>query len=388
MASISPETPAAGPITAPEASPATEKTAGTAATDIQAKRPPLKKVRVPPPGYKFVRLPKPDGTFYTVQRPLSPEELATQEAKKKKKNEAAKSVATQKNVTTSKDPMNPKATLATNTILAKDISATSPKSPSATQESTLNSPDNETKKAQDPANSPEELMDPEKLKVALEEQTMRNREKRYGGFKRSIIGGLARVVGYAIPSIEIGTEWQDGDMVVHHADDPSDDDDFEIDDDHHGAEDHDQSGNQQDKDIVGSGDINSLEHLCKSLFCCPYFMKYPPTNLRSATQPHTLDVQVQTGAAITALSSAMTPTIANSTAQKQGPTPAQSNGKPSQCTGKPESEKVTYNIKEVEAMEDKEALPLKAHWTNFSFYFMASLSIVLPALFIGILLMK
>jgi hypothetical protein len=252
MASTSPETLVAHPIAAPEVSPATEKIAGAAATNVQAKKHPPKIVRVPPPGYKFVRLPRPDGTFCTVQRPLSPEDLAAQEAKKKK-NEASKSVATQKSDITSKVSTSPKTTTPT-----KDTSTTSPRSPSAIHESSLNSPDDKAKKSQGAADSAEAPMSPGKLKGALEEQAIRNREKRYRRFKRSIFGGLASVVGYAMPTIEIGDEFQDGDTIVNHVDDPSDDDDFGMDQD--------QSGSQQHEDIGENGDINSLEHHCKSCF--------------------------------------------------------------------------------------------------------------------------
>lgn len=52
-------------------------------------------------------------------------------------------------------------------------------------------------------------------------------------------------------------------------------------------------------------------------------------------------------------------------------------------------EKTTYNVTvaEIEASEKKAAekdleRPLRRHWTNFTFYFMASLSVVLPVLFL------
>lgn len=52
--------------------------------------------------------------------------------------------------------------------------------------------------------------------------------------------------------------------------------------------------------------------------------------------------------------------------------------------------KITYKIteKDLEEMENKAKnkdieRPLTRHWTNISFYLMASLSIVLPLLFLG-----
>jgi hypothetical protein len=52
-------------------------------------------------------------------------------------------------------------------------------------------------------------------------------------------------------------------------------------------------------------------------------------------------------------------------------------------------DKVTYNITiadlenlEKKAMEKDMERPLRRHWTNFTFYFMASLSVVLPLLFL------
>jgi hypothetical protein len=51
-----------------------------------------------------------------------------------------------------------------------------------------------------------------------------------------------------------------------------------------------------------------------------------------------------------------------------------------------EKEKLTYNlnVKDLNAIEAnaEDERPLKRHWANFSFYLMASLSIVLPLLFI------
>jgi hypothetical protein len=115
-------------------------------------------------------------------------------------------------------------------------------------------------------------------------------------------------------------------------------------------------------------------------------MKRLPTNLISAGESHIPNLQVQAGAAIPVLANGMSPAIANPTAQKTGPTQAQANYNPSQRTGNPG--KVTYNIKELEAKDDEDAVPLKAHWANFSFYLMASLSVILPGLFLGILLIK
>jgi hypothetical protein len=55
-----------------------------------------------------------------------------------------------------------------------------------------------------------------------------------------------------------------------------------------------------------------------------------------------------------------------------------------------DKEKVTYKIsgKELNDIEQKRAdkassRKLESHWANFSFYFMASLSFILPALFLG-----
>lgn len=54
--------------------------------------------------------------------------------------------------------------------------------------------------------------------------------------------------------------------------------------------------------------------------------------------------------------------------------------------------KVTYKVtaQDLEKMEKKAAdkdleRPLRRHWANFTFYFMGSLSIILPLLFVGML---
>jgi hypothetical protein len=214
--------------------------------------------------------------------------------------------------------------------------AKSPVSPTATTaaSSPPKSPLSDTTAVSANGRSPEEPASEE----ALREQAQRFREKRMSGFKNKLVRGLATVVGHAVPSVDIG-EFHHGDEIIDHEDDPSDDDDF--DENGHG-----------DHDDHTTGHHDDSEH--------------HDTKLNTA---------VLANAAATSMTTHATPA------------PAYTNQASTKPTEKKPAEKVTYNInvKELEKIEqEREAKdrPLKHHWANISFYLMASLSIVLPLLFL------
>jgi hypothetical protein len=74
-------------------------------------------------------------------------------------------------------------------------------------------------------------------------------------------------------------------------------------------------------------------------------------------------------------------------AHQPAPASTEANTKSNKAAGKDGNEKTTYNINvkelnKLEATMTENERPLKHHWANFSFYFMASLSIILPLLFL------
>ena len=97
-------------------------------------------------------------------------------------------------------------------------------------------------------------------------------------------------------------------------------------------------------------------------------------------------VQLQTGAAANVAANSI---AARSTQQRGVPPPVQPNSQSNQPPGKGNAAKETYNIniKELNKIESKaeetSERPLRRHWSNVSFYLMASLSIVLPVLFLS-----
>ncbi len=151
-----------------------------------------------------------------------------------------------------------------------------------------------------------------------------------------MIRGLTNVVAHSFPTVDVG-DWHHGDEEVDYGDDDSDFDPDDDDDDHHGDDhhsDHHQEGNAH--------------------------------------------VTFQSGAAANAVAAAITAPPQHSAAQPRATGPAGQNS---------EKEKETYklNITELNNIEQTAAeaeQPLRRHWANISFYLMASLSIVLPLMFL------
>jgi hypothetical protein len=190
------------------------------------KKPAPKRVSVPPPGYKFVKVRK-DGVIKTVQRKLTPEELAAAEA-------AAATKAAVSPVASPNPGASPKSK-SDQVATPKSPKVTSPVLGSSGQTPTTDTPKGVavTTRAVDPESTdtvPDGPLSPE-MQAALDEQKDRNRQSRSRKFRHSMVSGLAHLVAVAVPSIEIGNFHPD-DEVVDHVDDPSDDDlDDEDDDD-------------------------------------------------------------------------------------------------------------------------------------------------------------
>jgi hypothetical protein len=317
---------------------------GSPTTSSPAKKPVVKKQKVPPPGFKYVKVQR-DGKLVTVQRRLTPEEIAAAEAKKESSDvsspSAGKVASKDKKTTTKKSP---------------DTTTAAPSSPSPSKEPIASGPTAQKKDAaEESASSP--VTPPSKAEI--EEQAIANREKRTRRMKRSLYSGLIRVIGVAAP-IDIGT-WHEDDQIVDDADsddswgDGDDDDDDNNDDGHdNNAEVH--GGNDPEKDHISSANHEGAQ-----------------VHLNSTGIADVLAARVAAG------SDEKKPVPAS--------TPAAEIEKKSASEKKPESEKTTYiNVKEIQQQLDEKAAEersLRRHWQNFSFYLLASLSIVLPLLFLG-----
>lgn len=316
----------------------------------------------PPPGYKLVKVRKADGTIATVKRKLTPEEAAAAGTTL----ESIVSADTQANnfkiVTVRKpDGTLVKVKRAVNSELGDSPSKFTPQD---TRDDAVNtsSPSESAPRSLDTTNetatvpmSP--LSDPGALGDALVEQRQYQRARKMHRFKTSLARGLGSVVAGVLPSIHVG-DFHDGDEIVSD-DDLSDDDG---DDDIHGTDhgDHDNHSNADNDNLEKSHSHNGDE------------------------QSHS-HFNFDGGAAAGGIASAMAATAAGAPPTRAPPaysTTANNGANP--------SEKATFKVtaKELNAIEqqaaEKEAeRSLHRHWANFSFYLMASLSIVLPALFLG-----
>jgi hypothetical protein len=231
-----------------------------AVSDPVAKKPAAKRVSVPPPGYKFVKVHR-NGEIVTVKRKLTPEELAA--AEDAAKANAASPVASP---VSSPNPNSP-AQIATPTspIAKTPVSGPTAQSPTADTPKTVAV----TTKAVDSESTdqfPDSPLSPE-AQAALDEQKTRNRMSRTKKFRHSMVSGLAHLVAVAVPTVEIG-QIHDGDEVVDHVDDPSEDDLDDDDDDEPGFNEKSkevENGHQDEKGGI-SEITRAPEHQCK-LIC-------------------------------------------------------------------------------------------------------------------------
>lgn len=319
--------------TASPTSPAVDITSSQTPPDTstaKTTKPVAKKVAVPPPGFKFVKVRKPDGTIVTVKRKLSPEEQAAQEATVNESSESSTSKTKPSQNETAKSPtaVSPTKTTVTSSQASPTHSPTSPSTSTAT--ATRSVDNNDAQQAEQEAASGITQAD-------LDEQAARFREKRMSRFKNGMIRGLANVVAHSLPSIDIG-DWHHDDEEVDIGDSDSD---IDMDDDDH--DDHDGTDHGHNDDHHDSNGHN---------------------------------VTFNSGVAANAAAAALT-------APGQQPAPPPRSAQPAEKNAKKET--YNLNIKELNNIEQKAEeteRPLKRHWANFSFYLMASLSIILPLLFL------
>ncbi|KAH8660203.1 hypothetical protein BX600DRAFT_438418 [Xylariales sp. PMI_506] len=336
----------------------------------------------PPPGYKVLRVRDKDGKIITVLRKLTPEELTAQSSAKqgidasngtasttkaeypaavqactKEKADASNSGQPSDNSTVSEKPQPPSK------LLNAAEGSTNSKSRIAAQESAPERVTNSldpTKTPKDvakcvpgsPHETPEALAesthDENALQAALEQQHKNRKNRAMGRFKTSIWQGFVRVTGSAIPTIDIGD--------IHHGDQVISDYDSDISEDH---DDDDNDAHDHSESLDGSHHRHS-------------------TDSNERGEHHDVTT-IQTTAALQAVGA-----TATAFSNPKTPTPATANVKEVL-----DKKKVTYKVTEKDAQEvDEKATaalqdkPLTRHWTGLSYYLMASLSIILPSLFL------
>lgn len=326
----------------------------------------------PPPGFKWITAKKPDGNFVTAKKRLTPAELEAQkkaEAETPAPNAAPATdsastvgstkpdAAVQYKVFTArkpdgtlvkvKRPLRP-AEVSSNTSASTNPPVATPASPTtAASDSATATKDAAPSDATPAAPEPEPELSASD-KALLREQALANKKHRRGRFGTALLVGLLGVAGSTIPDLMDGDEiMSDSDWDFSDGDDGDDDED----DDHHDP------GAGPKADSNGSSAASTLAPVAAG---------------------------VATAAAGAAATAALAP-------QPQQPKPADRHLNPDaqQANGDSKTKgeyKVTVkDLKDLDEKAEREASEnrLSRRWANFSFYLMASLSIILPLLFLS-----
>ncbi|KAK1829561.1 hypothetical protein QBC39DRAFT_413233 [Podospora conica] len=326
--------------------------------------PPLP-TKPPPPGFKWVKARKPDGTFVTAKKRLTPEELEAQ-----KKADAAnpptpvapKTDAPSTDVTPA-GPTTPDAAVQYKIITARKPDGTlvkvkRPLKPGEVVNNTATtkpapatpaSPDSATatKNETAPCDAPATALEPELSsadKELLREQALANKKHRRGRFGTALLVGLLGVAGSTLPDL------MDGDEIMSDTDvDFSDDDDDDDDDDHNDSSD----GRKTDPQEASSS---------------------------SYVAPIAAGVATAAVGAVAAAALAPAPQQQKPADRHLNPDAQQTNGDEK---GKGDYKVTVKDLKDLdEKAEETNENKLNRRWANFSFYLMASLSVILPLLFL------
>lgn len=343
--------------------------------------PPLP-TKAPPPGFKWVKARKPDGTFITAKKRLTPEELEAQ-----KKAEAANPTPTAPKTDTPNTNGTPaEATTPDAAVQYKVITARKPDgtlvkvkrplkpgetvptattkkpaavAPSATAPASSDS-DAATKKETMSSDASTAAPEPELSaadKELLREQALANKKHRRGRFGTALLVGLLGVAGSTLPDLMDGDEiMSDSDMDLSEDDDYDDDDD----DDHHDPDDAHPNAENQKADANEPSSGSNLVPVAAG---------------------------VATAAVGAAAVAALTAPPPAKTANRQLNSDAQQpNGQDSaDGKGKTAYRVTVKDLNDLDEKADRDAAdrPLERRWAAVSFYLLASLSIILPLLFMS-----
>ncbi|KAB5563194.1 hypothetical protein GE09DRAFT_773371 [Coniochaeta sp. 2T2.1] len=309
------------------------------------------------PKFKIVTVRKADGTLVKVRRPITQESEATEKEQPPSTETKASTTVTDAKPTEEKPATTGASSNPTVPRSANSVTSATDAAKEATVAASSVA-DTDKPKALDGASNFK--TDDRELVDALEEQAIYNRERRTHRLKSSLLRGFGMAVGSAIPSLEISHDFEDGDEIL------SDDDDWSVND-----------GDDDEHDI--SDELHERNESSAST-------AHEEDNSGSGTH-----VAFDAGAALGGLAATA---AANAAAQPPPPpTAAQAATRAAQngttTKSDPEKEKHTYKISAKELADIEQATTekvtekkLNRHWANLTFYFMASLSIVLPSLFL------
>lgn len=286
----------------------------------------------PPPGFKLIKVRKPDGTIVTVKKKLTPEELEKQQHAQAAPTPAATTDATEKKATEFKiiTVRMPDGTLAkVKRPIQPDEAEKLAAAPAQTPTSKPEDPNKETPD-ECTTKTPDEI-------AALREQQLASKHHRRSRFKHALLFGFIGAAGATLPDLV------DGDEMVSDSD--FSDDEFD--------EHHDEASSSQTIDTKEPTDSPSMA----------------PVAAAGAAG-------VAAGMLVAGAMAGPPPT--------QPPPVAQPNGQ--QKTNGKEGYRVT--VKDLNELDEKAErrteteTPLERRWAAFSFYLLASLSIVLPICFV------
>ncbi len=326
--------------------------------------------RQPPPGYKFVKVRNKQGMVLTVQRKLTPEELEAQAAEKSpspaepKPDQSSKAgerfgrreadetsgkgaaAGTPRGATKSvASNLPPVAGLAS----GKSVPAMSKSTTTSTSRYNMGA---EGKKAVAEASTEEKApSDATALEEAIVEQQTMRRGRKMQRFKASLWGGLGVVAGDVVPQMEVD------DVIVSDESDFSDVSDDDL------------------SDGPGPGGILDRVNPPKGAQPDNSNPGEPDNVPHDRGEVNSGSFQINTGAALT---NAMNPASINHSKSGEKIPAAEKGTKTSKTTAK-------FGTKELEALDEKAAAEhrfLHRQWADASYYFMASLSILLPLLFL------
>ncbi|KAK0716359.1 hypothetical protein B0H67DRAFT_610877 [Lasiosphaeris hirsuta] len=319
-----------------------------------------------PPGYKFIKVRKPDGAIVTVKKKLSPKELEDQQQLKTQsqagapKTDAAATEAKKDGVEYKLITVRmPDGTLAkvkrpaSKTGAGSTEKPTSHAAPAAAASTGFDHPLAVTASRREPdavlittTTAPENPLTAEEKK-ALREQDLHNKQQRRVRFQAALLFGLVGAADTVLPDLV------DGDEIMPESD-LSDDEDFahgEQDDDHQGEEEKSGAAPSDLAPVVAVAAATAAAGVAaNSMGAQPAQPPQPPRQLP--------------------------------TSETKG-SDAQTKARAENGTG---GYKVTVkDLKNLDEMAEKQQdsqWPLERRWAAFSFYLLASLSVVLPALFL------
>ncbi|KAL1890956.1 hypothetical protein Sste5346_007953 [Sporothrix stenoceras] len=336
-----------------------------------------------PPGYKLIKVKNADGKIIVVKKKLTEAELAAAAEKKgeaavKPDNTASEQTKSVEYKIVSIPQSDGTLVKVRRAVHAEDVAgkakaAPKPKAPIAKDGEAATVSEKEVE-ADDEA-----PISDAKRKEMVSKQKHKFRMGRTRKYRRTMLRGFAMQLIGELPSIEIDSHgFQDGDQVISDDDSDLDFDSDSGDHDLFGHHDHDDDDNDS---IIGGGDGHGNGHDAGHDDNAGASGSGSHIEISTEAIGKTVydNVAAQTNKkkpAVTATAVEVPPPVKT----KDIPAPAAA------AAAKPKaSEKVTYKMadKDLEKLdEDKPSSELQHHWENISFYMMASLSIILPMLFV------